>query len=63
MAAVNCPLCVLRFASRNERDWHVRNEHEHLHVHPPADSPSIWWRRPHSGEQEDGAPPDEGSPD
>ena len=34
MTAVNCPMCELRFATRNERDWHLRNEHEHLHVHP-----------------------------
>ena len=31
MTAVNCPMCDLRFATRNERDWHLRNEHEHLH--------------------------------
>lgn len=45
MAAVNCPLCELRFATKNERDWHLRNEHEHLHVHAPGDRPDIWWRR------------------
>lgn len=43
-SAVNCPLCELRFFSRNERDWHLRNEHEQLHVHKPADRMVIWWR-------------------
>ena len=46
MTAVNCPMCELRFATRNERDWHLRNEHEHLHVHPPADGPALRWHRP-----------------
>jgi len=45
MSAVNCPMCELRFPSRNERDWHLRNEHEHMHVHQPADRTEIWWRR------------------
>jgi hypothetical protein len=45
MSAVNCPMCELRFPSRNERDWHLRNEHEHMHVHRPADQTEIWWRR------------------
>jgi hypothetical protein len=44
MTAVNCPMCELRFATRNERDWHLRNEHEHLHVHKPADRTVVWWR-------------------
>jgi hypothetical protein len=43
MTAVNCPMCELRFATKNERDWHLRNEHEHLHVHRPTDR-SIDWR-------------------
>ncbi len=55
MAAVNCPLCELRFASKNERDWHLRNEHEHLHVHPPVDpSHHIWWRHQEPDEERDG---------
>jgi len=41
MSAVNCPMCELRFPSRNERDWHLRNEHEHMHVHRPADRTEI----------------------
>lgn len=45
MSAVNCPMCELRFPSRNERDWHLRNEHEHMHVHKPADNRTeVWWR-------------------
>ena len=37
MTAVNCPMCELRFATRTERDWHLRNEHRHHeHRHPPA---------------------------
>jgi hypothetical protein len=44
MSAVNCPMCELRFPSRNERDWHLRNEHEHMHAHKPADRTEIWWR-------------------
>jgi hypothetical protein len=36
MTAVNCPLCELRFATRTERDWQLRNEHRHRHPHPPA---------------------------
>jgi hypothetical protein len=42
MTAVNCPMCELRFATKNERDWHLRNEHEHLHVHPPTNRPVEW---------------------
>jgi hypothetical protein len=30
MAVHNCPLGELGFASRNECEWHVRNEHSHL---------------------------------
>ena len=46
MTAVNCPMCELRFSNRNERDWHLRNEHEHIHPHAPAtDRPDVWWRR------------------
>jgi hypothetical protein len=37
MTAVNCPLCELRFSNRNERDWHLRNEHRHAHTHHPAE--------------------------
>jgi hypothetical protein len=44
MTAVNCPMCELRFATKNERDWHLRNEHEHLHVHPPRDRRVEWPR-------------------
>ena len=49
LSAVNCPLCELRFASRNERDWHLRNEHQHAHVHPPANRPAPW--RPRHAEE------------
>jgi hypothetical protein len=45
MTVVNCPMCELRFTNKNERDWHLRNEHEHLHVHPPAERP-VGWHRP-----------------
>lgn len=61
VTAVNCPLCELRFATRNERDWHLRNEHEHLHVHPPADAPRIWWRRHDADEERDRNPQEKGS--
>jgi len=44
MTAVNCPMCELRFASRTERDWHLRNEHQRAHVHPPANQPPSWTR-------------------
>jgi hypothetical protein len=37
-------MCELRFATKNERDWHLRNEHEHLHVHPPRDRQVQWPR-------------------
>ena len=47
MTAVNCPMCELRFATKNERDWHLRNEHEHPHVHSPTDRPVDW---PHHAE-------------
>ena len=36
MTVAPCPLCELRFATRTERDWHVRNEHGHPHTHRPA---------------------------
>lgn len=42
MTAVNCPMCELRFPTRNERDWHLRNEHQHLHVRPPMNRPVEW---------------------
>ena len=42
MTAVNCPMCVLRFATRTERDWHLRNEHQHAHVHPPTNQSAPW---------------------
>jgi hypothetical protein len=50
VTAVNCPMCELRFATKNERDWHLRNEHEHLHVHPPtAEQPATRWHEAHPG--------------
>jgi len=49
MTAVNCPMCELRFPSRNERDWHLRNEHHQVHVHPPAERPLTWPARPAPG--------------
>jgi len=57
MSAVNCPMCELRFPSRNERDWHLRNEHEHMHVHRPADRAEIWWRRSSRDVQQQERPP------
>jgi len=37
MTAVNCPMCELRFVTRTERDWHLRNEHRHHdRAHPSA---------------------------
>ena len=57
MSAVNCPMCELRFPSRNERDWHLRNEHEHMHVHRPADQAEIWWRRSSRDVQQQERPP------
>ena len=45
MTAVNCPMCELRFPNRNERDWHLRNEHQRAHLHPPAKPPTSWVRR------------------
>jgi hypothetical protein len=36
MTVVNCPLCVLRFATKNERDDHVRTEHGEHHLHRGA---------------------------
>jgi hypothetical protein len=56
MSAVNCPMCELRFPSRNERDWHLRNEHEHLHVHKPTDHTEVWWRRPAPDSQQQEPP-------
>jgi hypothetical protein len=46
MTAVNCPMCELRFATRTERDWHLRNEHQHAHVHGPTNRPVPWTRHP-----------------
>jgi hypothetical protein len=38
MTVHNCPLCELRFASRSECEWHLRNEHRHDdRHHRPAD--------------------------
>jgi hypothetical protein len=58
-------MCELRFATKNERDWHLRNEHEHLHIHPPADRPTTWRRRLDPDEQQrdpqDRYPQDEAS--
>jgi hypothetical protein len=39
-------MCELRFATKNERDWHLRNEHEHLHVHPPTNRSVEWPHHP-----------------
>ena len=36
MTVVNCPLCVLRFATKNERDDHLRTEHGQHHLHRRA---------------------------
>ncbi|HEY6746787.1 MAG TPA: hypothetical protein VI357_13840 [Mycobacteriales bacterium] len=52
MAVYNCPLCELRFSNKNERDWHLRNEHEHLHVHPPAEHALVWSRPRHADADE-----------
>ena len=38
MAVVNCAMCELRFATRAERDWHLRNEHRHAHTHHPVEA-------------------------
>jgi hypothetical protein len=38
MTVVNCPMCELRFATRTERDWHLRNEHRHAHTHHPMET-------------------------
>jgi hypothetical protein len=35
MTAFNCPVCPLRFATRNERDWHLREEHGSHRIHRP----------------------------
>ena len=45
MTAVNCPMCELRFASKNERDWHLNNEHHPVHVQAPVSRP-VAWKRP-----------------
>jgi len=42
MTAVNCPLCVLRFPTKTERDWHMRNDHQQVHVRPPTEHPLRW---------------------
>ena len=52
MTAVNCPMCVLRFATRTERDWHLRNEHQHAHVHRPTNQSVPWTRRTPAPEPE-----------
>jgi hypothetical protein len=52
MTAVNCPMCVLRFATRTERDWHLRNEHVHAHVHPPTNQSAPWTHRTPAPEPE-----------
>ena len=49
MTAVNCPMCELRFATRTERDWHLRNEHQHVHVHGPTNRPAAWTGHPAPG--------------
>lgn len=49
MTAVNCPMCQLRFTNRNERDWHLRNEHEHPHPHPPTIRSLEWPHHPATG--------------
>jgi hypothetical protein len=54
MTAVNCPMCELRFATRTERDWHLRNEHQQAHVHPPANQPAPWARQAPASEPEPG---------
>jgi hypothetical protein len=36
MSAVNCPRYELRFATKNERDDHLPNEHRPHHLHRPA---------------------------
>ena len=35
-------MCVQRFATRTERDWHLRNEHQHAHVHRPTNQSVPW---------------------
>ena len=59
MTAVSCPLCELRFASRNERDWHLREEHGSHRTHPPvrAADPVAEFRRRHPA---GGPAPEEG---
>jgi hypothetical protein len=53
MTAVNCPMCELRFRNKNERDWHLRNEHQHLRVHPPTERPAPWPRHADPAPAED----------
>lgn len=44
MTAVNCPMCELRFATKNERDWHLDHEHHPVHAHAPTTRPLVWPR-------------------
>ena len=62
MTAVNCPMCELRFTNKNERDWHLRNEHGHLHVHPPTERPTRWPSHAEMAPAEDHPAQPEGGP-
>ena len=55
MTAVNCPMCELRFRAKNERDWHLDNEHHPVHVHAPTAPPMAWARPPARGGRPDEA--------
>jgi hypothetical protein len=54
MTAVNCPMCTLRFRNKNERDWHLNNEHHHpIHAQAPARRPIAWQRHHPAAEGSD----------
>jgi uncharacterized C2H2 Zn-finger protein len=47
--ALKCVTCGLLFRSRNELDWHVRQEHLHKRVPPTKDSQRRPRLRPRTG--------------
>lgn len=61
MTVHGCPVCELRFRTKNERDWHLREEHGSHRVHHPeaAVDPAAGFRLKH--EVTESAPDEEGT--
>ena len=53
MTVYGCPVCELRFPTKNERDWHLHDEHGSHRIHHPTPTadPLTEFRRAHEASE------------